>query len=595
MMRRRSPMILSIVLVAPIACRDPHVDIVVTLPDSLRAMAASVTLVTLIPPSGSAPFSCEDLAYQRVPADVLRLSDAGEIVLRGEGTAPVPNIDRLIPRMFRADVRDQNDAMIANACSMLGEFSSDVVVRLDAEPAAHIALTGTPDLSVTKGANAIPDVTLKVLDATGTAIPNAPLPWVIAGAAGATGSGMATTANDGTLALVPTYPSAPGPFVLDLRVRWAPSGPLLLSGFVAPMPKIAALRGLPLGAVVGRIGPTNGVAVAVLVSRLDGAFVDTYDASSFGGVQLAPIRSIPVPSGMTMSLLDFPGEPADRILLVSTASGSMSWMEIDPLDPKPPSQRTWARPRGAGAIRKVLRSGACGPSKPLDVLITFDGDVSAHYNAAGSLLATEPTSAIASAFASGCISDQSGAAYRTYVRTAAIGGLVLDVDTAPMMRASVNFLALQSGLAFSPPFGGTQLILGTQLVFNDVVVTRGRLHTGGMALDLDTVGSDHPPTKRLPYSTTGADIDGDHQLDVVAILADAQLMSYTLWAAIAGEYQGARIAGELTLPFAGLCLPLVIGGDFDGDGVDDLIVAEASRLLCGGGFDAPRVYFYSMK
>jgi hypothetical protein len=263
-----------------------------------------------------------------------------------------------------------------------------------------------------------------------------------------------------------------------------------------------------------------------------------------------------------------------------------------------PFHSTFRRPPGAGAIRKVLRSGECGPNKPPDVMITFDGDVTAHYNAGGTLLATEPVSkdsaAFSNVFASGCISDQSGSLLRAYTHTAPLGGLVLDVDTAPGVRTPVSFLALQSGLAFAPMIGGSQLIVGTQLVFNDVVVTEGRLHTGGASLDLDTVTSVHPPTKRFPFSASGADIDGDHQLDVVAILTDAGLNAYSLWAALGSTYQGRPISGEFRLPFERVCFPVVIAGDFDGDGVDDLVVAEASRFLCGS-LEAPRAYFYSMK
>src|SRR5262249_38317851 len=143
------------------------------------------SLVTLVPPANQ-PFTCDDVAFQRVSADVLRISEAGRVDLKsGQASAPINNIDRLSARLYRADMFDKNGTVIANACAPLGQFDKNVAVNLTGEPAAHDDLTAPIDLSVVIGASANPHVPMHIVDASGKAIASASIVYTTVGAAGA--------------------------------------------------------------------------------------------------------------------------------------------------------------------------------------------------------------------------------------------------------------------------------------------------------------------------------------------------------------------------------------------------------------------------
>jgi hypothetical protein len=593
-MRRASIVSLAAALSA---CGNPRVEVSLEVPSSLEPMVGSISLVTIVPPAKQ-PFTCDHLAYQRVAPDVLLASEAGRLVVRGDrATAPIRDIDRLTRRLFRADVEDKDGNMIANACGELGEFAKDVTIRLVAEPAAHIVGASTSELGVVLGASPAPHVSFRVLDALNAPIPNAQVSWELASSGLLATTSTAVAGADGAIDLGPSYPRRAGPFVIDLRARWA-KGPTYVSGFVAPAPKMSMVRGTPVGAVVGRVAPDGRPAVAVLISRpgQQSTVVETYDGRSFTTArELEPLRTVTVDQNTTIGLLDLPGGPSDQILVLSTDPGVINWTRIDPMMGTTFHGTAMPPARASGKIKRILRGGECGDNKPIDVLVVFENNIVAHYNAAGALISSESTARSddqANFILSGCLSDQAGKLLRTYVHPSPIGGLKLEIDRGTGPGDSVAFLALQSGLAFSPLFAGERLLLGTQLVINDIVVTRGRLDTSGARLAFENVGSDQPP--HIPYASAAADIDGDHRLDVISMLAESDAMptKYSLWASLAVESGGRRIAGAFPIT-EDLCLPFVIAGDFDGDGVDDLIVAEATRLLCLD-LGEPRAYFYPM-
>jgi hypothetical protein len=582
----------ALVLLA--ACADPRVTVTIQVPPSLASKVDTITLRTIVPPA-SQPFTCDDLAYGRVSDDILRASESGNIVLRPHGQAPLRDVDRLTSRIFLADVEDTSGTIVAKGCAPLGEFMNDVSVSITAEPSAHAALP-TSDLSYTLGA-APPRVQIPIVDANGAPIAGVATVWNLAGAGGSASSGQEAAGPDGVVDFSPTPPDRPGPFVLDLRVRWSATGPLVLSGFVMRPRLTAKLQGAPVGAVVGRVGPGARSAVAVLLIKLGGWFVETYDATSFRGAlgQLTPVRSIRVPGSSLLGLLDLPGGPSDQLIVVSTSTGALAWMRIDPLGSV---VRTTARfPAGSTQAKHVLRGGPCGPGKSPEMVLIFDNNMVARYDQSGALLESVlVTSDAANVSDSGCVSDDMGNLQRTYVRPAAdVSGVTLSVGDTFATIQSTFWFALTFGLAFSPEIGGRSVLIGTQLQINDFVVALERFHFNGSQLALDAVDSDRPPN--VPVFTRGADLDSDGGIDVVSILATVDTTGnaqpHSLWASLAQTYAGRRIAGSYTLPDQGLCKPIVLTGDFDGDGTEDILVSEVSRIACND-LSLSSAFFYPM-
>jgi hypothetical protein len=424
-------------------------------------------------------------------------------------------------------------------------------------------------------------VVIAVQDALAAQLSGVRVLWTIEGAAGMGSTGEANTDPMGNATLNPGLPSKPGPFVLDVRVRWADGPPVILNGFVRPQPMELDLGGRAAAYSRGMIGPNKEDGVAVLVAGVGGDKVDLIykdAASGMIGVRTSP----PIRPGSVLGIIDQAGRDRDRVIAV----GATNWDEIAPDGTI--AGKSYSPPMGGTLPVHILTTGSCTGNTPQDapyVLIEFVEDVFGIYPSDGGApvdafrltQATDPTPA--HMLATGCASDQSSMPLRTWAIDFGSGiGVILAVPNGTNTPLLSSWLTLPEGVAFSPPVGmnARRLIFGTQISVNDIVVSRASFDHEMDMLKLVVEGFDTVPG--VPSYTAAGDIDGDGNVDAASLFqrsgATQTSPKPAMWAVLGRQHGGRRISGDIDLPDPQIRNPVLLLSDLDGDGTDDIIIGE---------------------
>lgn len=568
-----------------VGCADPGIDLVLEMPGELRAQIERAAVRVLEPPAGE-PFGCEALAYQRVRPEVVRVSEAQQVVLESsEEAAPIRDVDRTVRNVFLVEAF-AGEQLVAHACAEQPPFAGDVTVELRGEADTRIELAADPHLD--QGT-----VEATIYDCCGHPIAGSVVEVEQRSSGGVIATARVTSGAGGRIE-VPVDPSPlAGPYLVELRSRWSSEAPRSVSGLRLPRPRAARQQGLGLGALVGRFREGRRLGMVGLFSRTGGPVMELFDGSAFddpSGV-LRPIASLAVPDGSAIATLEDP-IAGDDVVAISNAGAMPWWVRWNPRTGAA-DRRTITVPPNARGVRRVLPRGPCGAGAP-EVVVVFDNDLWGYYAADGTMLGTEQPASRdqANLLYSGCVADTSGARLRTLVQANSSGGVILLVEDG-VSRWSAPWYTLNTGINFAQLGSQPPVLIGTQLVLNEFVVSTARLARQGDSLSVEPLTSARPP--QVPLFTAGGDFDGDGRLDVASVVAEPVVegrpIQYALWASAAdGAVAGARRFGADEL-----CGPAVFAGDLDDDGMDDLIVAEIllACLFSPGGFQ-PRVLYFPM-
>lgn len=588
--------VFAIAVVSGIAagCADPSISVDVELPAALKSSITSVELHIYVPPSGG--FGCLDLELGRVDAGARALSEAQVVRLSGRDSAPIRGLDRLARNVLFVEALDAAGAPVAYACTEVEEFAADVELALAASPAAHLVLPAGLDLSRFAGEALQPRIPVKMLDALQQPVAGARVSWSVATAAETSAPIEVITDAAGAAELAPSLPTVElGPFVLAVRGSWLSSGPVEVRALVAPAPKMGTLPGLPLGAEVGRFREGHDSVIVLFGFGADRR-VEFYDAGAFRAMGAAVVASetIRVGGDAMLAKLDYPGEELDRFATISTPGTSLTFTRYDP--DAGSVQKTTTRPAGAGAIRKILNSGACrSPGRPM-LTIIFEGDVVGEYDEQGNLLSERRAAREDLDYqSSGCIGDETGTARRVLVKRSPFGTSNLEIAGISGGDRSASWLDQPGFLSFSPPIGGPEVLLANTIQSSARAVVQGRLRLDGVeGARIEVLEAD--PVEEVPVQSAGADLDADGAMDLFTVVTNDHTevgpRSYRLRVSMSQTYLGRRISGSISIG-DDLCYLAMLAGDFDGDGTDDVIASELTPLGCGS-LASSRVYLYPM-
>jgi hypothetical protein len=567
----------SVLLVS--ACGDPQLTLnLVVDNDNYRNLLTSVDLQIIEPPAAS-PFTCDDIAFGKVDPNVVQLSKVGEVSATETRTA-ISDISRTHAKLFIADGFSDAKQRLVTGCAAVGTISQDVMVVINAEPVVVVTPPMNTSLSTPRGQPLQNAVVVSVKDVLGNALGDIQANWSIEGAAGAGSTGMASSDSGGNISLHPDLPSRPGPFVLDIRVRWAdPQAAVDLSGFVRADATPVMLTAHATAYASGAIGPNKEKGVAALVADGVGAKV----ALIYGSSSTKLSDHIDGTS-LQLGVIDHAGAARDQVIVVGDGG---SWVEVDANAGV--HGMAYVAPAGFSPT-KVFTMSDCAGGAPQVMIELVQGSVVtggavdfAIYPSGGGPAAMGPYSipqdqGAFELLASGCVSDQNMTQRRMWL----LGGtgfgltaLLAGPDVQKLLAAA--WLAIPEGLAFSPAIGDQRLVFGTQLSMNDIVVSRATADVESNSLKLDIIGSDAVPG--LPLFTAAGDIDGDGVVDVVSLIQRPQAMNsmttqHAMWAALGRQHDNKRIRGDVDLADTNLRSPQLLVVDLDGDNVDDIFVGE---------------------
>lgn len=565
------------------ACGNPELAIDFEIREPYRGEIEAVTL-QILEPAQAAPFTCNDLAFGNADPEAVALSRVGEISASSLNTA-LPDIDRVSRKVFWADGISAGGRRIVTGCAELGEISSDETIRILAEPVARVIAPVGVSLSAVLGNPLANPVTLSVKDALDAPLAGVSATYSIEGAIGAGSNGETESDDDGVFTISPTLPERPGPFVLDLRVRWAEAAPVFLSGVIAPEVETLDLPARALDYRSGSIGTDRERGFAALLADGVGSVRVSMIYTNAMTSQRVLNTSERILSADTprLGVIEYSGRGRDSVIAVS----SSAWYEI--FADGALAQRTAYTGAGGALPVAVFTGGACRGSDDPQVLIAFSDGIVRAYSTAGALRDQFALPSGLELSASGCVSGQNDALERTLVFGQPGGIGVLPAVAQGMEFLAASWFALPTAIAFAPPLGdGRRLMFGTQLSVNDIVVSRASLVRTADALELNIEGNDTVPN--VPRATLAGDIDGDQLVDAVSLFQRSdESMALAVWAVLGREHRGRRISADVNLGSAGLRNPALLLVDIDRDGFDDVLLGEI-----GSAAAASRVEIYSM-
>lgn len=554
-------------------CGAPRLDLVFSVPDVYGDAVQKVVLQTY-QPRGASAFGCEELAFGQVEQGVLRGSLVDEVVLTDEGVYPLADIDRVGTKVLLIEGFDANDEAVVRGCTELGTITQDEAVTVLGEPVAKVKLIDAPSLSRVIGSAIDAPIALGVVDVKGRPLATLQIFWEVVGVQGVASMGQAVTDGQGEVSIRPALPARPGPFLLAVRARWVEPGPPLATGFMSPPVEAATLPGRVVEYRFGQVGPAGEPGLVALLNSGIGNDVQVgFLYRSAGRLVQAISPSIPN-DGAHLGLFEFRETP-DRAVVVSRSS----WIEVAPdgiLTPRdytPPVAATGALPQ------VVLPTGPCfaTPDTPW-LLVTYAANAVGFYDVGANFVGGFGQRL--DVLSSGCVDDQDGVAIRTLVIDGgAQVGLAVAAEVSPDMYVTRSWVAVGSGTAFSSPVGDSgHLLLGTQLNVNDFVVSRARWQRAGESVELSMQGLDSPP--EIPIVNQAGDIDGDQTLDVLSLFrapsVNGSPARWAIWGVLGKTHRDVRMSGTFDLGDARRANPTLKVMDFDGDGVDDLVLAERS-------------------
>lgn len=585
---RRAALILLLLLST--SCGDPRLTVVFDIGPEYRD-SINNTAVRIYEPLVAAPFDCEALAFGEVDEDVLRLSLVSESSQLTMSLVPLGDIDRTAAKLFWVEGFDGEGRRLVTGCAELGEIDEDTELLVPAEPTKLVVADQQQSISVAMGGELQSPITLTVTDVNENPLEGAEIRWEIDGAGGSGSNGVSVTDAEGIAQILPSLPTRPGPFVLDVATRWAEVEPPVVTGFVTPEAEVAFLPGSVYDYRPGRVGPNGEAGFAALIDGdLLGYKVAYVYANAAGELQTRISQTINVVAPVLGVIVSQMAGARDRAIVI----GVDEWVEVETDGALTP--RSYVAPDPGITPLGVYMSGPCEPGSAPQVFVYYVEDFVGIYDDTGQGNAFRGRLDV---IASGCVTNSTGEAIRVLVGRESLGDLGVGVYTEiDGSLYGAFWLALNIGIAVTPRIGGESLLIGTQIEVNDIVVSRFSVHaevgTSTPSVSLEGRGLDSPTG--LPIYSAGGDLDGDAALDIISLIERPQVditdpRRYALWAALGRERQGERINGDFDLPTVGLRDPKMMVVDIDSDGTDDVIVGERTGGL---GVSQTRFEIFSM-
>lgn len=567
---------LVLTAIAALGCGDPRVDVRFTAPDGWGSEIDHLELDVLLPPVGADGFDCDALAFGEVDDDTIGLARAQNLpdLVPGDHVA-LTALPRTAPKVFLVRAFDATGAAILAGCGAAGEIDGDVTVDVPGEPTTIVAVV-EPGL----GQPLPEELLVTVTDAHGDPVVDAPVRTTIA--SGAAPIDDAATTNDmGRARLAPTAPSALGPVLLDVRVRWE-------AAHRAPIVSFQPARALGTFPLTG-ISATNGRAQNPDALVQVGPFGE-------GGAQGAAILG-PVDTTLTArkAFLFFAGPPPSGVRVVETESlgavfalgqirrspdhttvvalSPTKWLEVSPDG----TITDRVSPAFGRTINKIVPVGPCDGLRESTIAVAFNDGSRAAFTADAVPVTSPVLEALAAGrlIASGCVTVEPGDARRTLIATES--GLVqrLAVDATDGPRSG-RWDAAVVGIGFREDDAGGGELLGSRLDVDGLSLTGASLiPLGNDRVDVATTTTDDAPT--LALSTAAADVDGDGTTDLVALLDfgtdDDGKTDARLYVSLGATYRGERIRG-IGLPVS-LPTPRLYLTNLDEDDVSEIAIVSA--------------------
>jgi hypothetical protein len=564
-------------MLALAACGDPSISVVFDVDEEqIQRLAGGSSTLRIYHPLPAAPFDCDQLAFGEVDPEVLRLSLISEISLAATSEGPL-EVDRVASKLFWAEGLDRNQRRLVTGCAEQGEITGDTEVVIVAEPTKLISVVTQPSLSLEMGLPLESPIEFQVTDLDRRPLDGVEVRWEIDGAGGSGSNGSTATATSGRALILPDLPVRPGPFVLDVAIRWAEQDPEPVTGFVHPRARVGTLPARVYDYRGGLVGPN---AEPGFVALIDGTALGTYQVAhvyqNAAGEMEKRFSEDIATSLPQLGLID-PENGGERARAIVV--GIDDWTEVGvdgALTPRVYSSQ------GLAPVA-IEMSGSCEPGSPPQIFISYELEAIGIFNAEAE---GELFTAFVDLIASGCVTDEVAGLRRILIledfeRDLFVGALVGNEFIGQY------WLAVPNGIGFAPSIGSStdSLLLGTQLSVNDVVISRYVVRSGQMNLMLVERGLDSP--NGLPLFTDGGDIDGDELLDVASLLDQRVTIDdpprFAIFSALGRMREGKRITGDFPIASsATLRDPEMILVDFDRDGSDDVVIAERTAFEPAG-------------
>ena len=599
---RHLPLVLSIGLAAT-ACADPSVNIRFDIPAPYDAVTESVVLRVLVPPGdASLAFDCDDVAFHDVTDETLRLSQVQEVVAGREGL-DLSGIPRIGAKLLWLEARDAQNQPVAAGCAQVAEITGDEQVTVTGEPMKIAAFRGFIDGGFVSIGQSLPDmVELTVTDTTGLPLDMVTVKWRVIGLAGAEmTSGESVTSNRGSAIIALDRPEdIPGPSVLDVGVRWERTPLPLLGGFgkldVLFENNLPGDSGSDLGSLstrnlyaTGQFGPAGEMGLVALGPTRDPVgegrtVLVAYHDPAAGSPPFRVLTSSQTIRGQNIAIstihrsnrdIAMVASPSALVELQVQASG-VNLINHPAPGPLPLAMVPAGPCQGDSEVLVVALGSAMGP-------VSFTA-----VDAAGQTVNSPFTQNLAGVdriVGSGCASGLAAQPSRVIAyggRSTQTGddfpiGLLVADDGTRRAGQWINFAPVAG---FTPQLGNDPAsLLGVVIDIQGATLSRYRLAPlASTQLELEEVASDDIFT--FASAMQGGDIDDDDLVDLAVIMDfgsdDQERNRSRLQIVLGASYQGQRIVG--VSEERRLRDPHLAVADFDGDGADDILLADRTNF-----------------
>ncbi len=602
-------------------CDDPSVSIRFTMPelDCEEAEVSSLALRVLLPPAEedeTETFDCNDVALGHVTAETLDTHTVLE--LTGDpGGFDLSGIPRLGTKLLVVEARAEGEEPLAAGCASVGEISGNQPADVPGEPVKVAGFLGDMDNGFPALGGPLPDsVTIAVTDICGNQLSGVPVDWRIIGLAGAeVDSGSEPTAMRGLARLTLAGASEiPGPALLDASVRWERTPAPMVGGFgslgdavtVDLFDSASSIVGDPAGMqtedlyAVGRIGPNGEMGIIALGPNRDTTprgrpiRVGYFNPDNGGFEDFVASQNI-LSSRVAVATVT----RSDREIPVVATEGGLIELQVSESDVTLGPER--ALP---GVPHAMVPAGPCQGDSDVLLVVLDEGVedlVFRTVSSAGMTVASPFSDSLPDrardVFASGCTSVLVNELSRTIVYHTPFGNEVArqTIVVEAEERRSTPWTNFARTPGFTPVIGDqTANILGVSLDIDGTSLSRFRPSLSvGPLLELEEVTDDELFTFALAMQ--GGDFDGDDLVDIAILMDfgedDQQRRQVALQIVLGAEYLGQRIVGvtdesEFRDPSdRGFRDPFLFVADFNGDGADDIVVAERNFFVLLPGSD----------
>ncbi|MEM9488210.1 MAG: Ig-like domain-containing protein [Myxococcota bacterium] len=593
-------------------CDSASVDVRFDIPSGYAELTTAIRVRVIVPPEPPSPdFDCDDIALQEVGAETLEAREILELSAERLGELPLSGIPRQGTKLFWLEALDAQGQTVAAGCSSAGEIIGRAEVTVFGEPAKVASFEGVSEVGINDIGDPLPDqVGLRVTDTTGAPLSGQTVQWQIIGVAGAVqGSGQATTGPNGLAIINSTLAEhQPGPSLLDARVRWERTPLPVIGRFnpLQPLLDVGELSGVADDQnttrtanlyMVGLIGP-NGERGVVALGANNGpisagrAVTAAYYDPLAGDPPFTVVNSPgPLPGAVAVAAITRQG----RQIAVVASRTALFELAISPTGITVAEEQPLL---DSGSVLSLVPAGSC--QEDSDELLlqraTMSGITLELFRASAPQQAESFQDEQARRLpSSGCASLLGEDLVRTVVFGAPISGegdnaVVQSLTARSEPERSTQWLNFSSSAGFTPALDDEPAaLLGVEVDIEGASIVRYQLAPqSDTGLELERLDQDQVFT--TVRTMTGADVDGDGQVDIAAALDfgsrdEEGRSAFRVQMILGAEHRGKRIVG-MSNEQRGRN-PHLVAADFDGDGADDILFADRGKFTIFRGVAVP--------